>query len=310
MKVIKTTLKLKRKQQVKAACVNCRKKHKGCDDNRPCTRCANSGLEDTCADSPHKRRKHHPTYYFETRPQFNDEPRVNSCTQPISSYATQTCPIYSVNDIIGGFDGVVVGRLEEPEQSVTLNTWGNEFNGQTFKPGSTYASCCSETVHNPIHAPENVVKKDAVPRCINWEQCSGNIFADQQFVPVQVKLMTPHPTHHSNLVSISNNFAPNEEQAEYSPPTVIEDDHYNPHNESVCFNLYDQSEDASEQEVLSDLDGTHTFNNDIPPGTVVSGPVEENWDESLWVDQERYDELFGDSCLSMAEYLEDFGERL
>eukprot|EP01125_Pyxidicula_operculata_P006763 TRINITY_DN2320_c2_g1_i1.p1 TRINITY_DN2320_c2_g1~~TRINITY_DN2320_c2_g1_i1.p1 ORF type:complete len:355 (+),score=82.08 TRINITY_DN2320_c2_g1_i1:7-1071(+) len=40
------------RQQVKAACVNCRKKHHGCDNNRPCLKCVKAGIADSCVDAP------------------------------------------------------------------------------------------------------------------------------------------------------------------------------------------------------------------------------------------------------------------
>lgn len=42
--------------QVKNACVNCQRACKKCDDNRPCSRCAKYGMEDSCADSSRKER--------------------------------------------------------------------------------------------------------------------------------------------------------------------------------------------------------------------------------------------------------------
>ncbi|PTU23190.1 hypothetical protein P175DRAFT_0507918 [Aspergillus ochraceoroseus IBT 24754] len=44
------------KAHVASACVNCKKKHLGCDPARPCRRCVLSGKEATCVDVTHKRR--------------------------------------------------------------------------------------------------------------------------------------------------------------------------------------------------------------------------------------------------------------
>ncbi|KAI9374738.1 hypothetical protein BJX61DRAFT_265300 [Aspergillus egyptiacus] len=44
------------KAHVASACVNCKKKHLGCDPARPCRRCVMSGKQDTCVDVTHKKR--------------------------------------------------------------------------------------------------------------------------------------------------------------------------------------------------------------------------------------------------------------
>ncbi|KAL4973267.1 hypothetical protein BDW66DRAFT_168754 [Aspergillus desertorum] len=44
------------KAHVASACVNCKKKHLGCDPARPCRRCVLSGKADSCVDVTHKKR--------------------------------------------------------------------------------------------------------------------------------------------------------------------------------------------------------------------------------------------------------------
>ncbi|KAL4872870.1 hypothetical protein BDV12DRAFT_210175 [Aspergillus spectabilis] len=44
------------KAHVASACVNCKKKHLGCDPARPCRRCVLSGKEASCVDVTHKKR--------------------------------------------------------------------------------------------------------------------------------------------------------------------------------------------------------------------------------------------------------------
>lgn len=51
----KEELKIKR-IQVPKACSNCRKNHAGCDTERPCRRCVQNGLADSCIDVPRKKR--------------------------------------------------------------------------------------------------------------------------------------------------------------------------------------------------------------------------------------------------------------
>ena len=48
---------VKRRVQVKIACVHCKKACKKCDNVRPCSRCNRLGLSDTCVDAPRKERK-------------------------------------------------------------------------------------------------------------------------------------------------------------------------------------------------------------------------------------------------------------
>jgi hypothetical protein len=45
-----------KRKQVKSACINCRKRKTGCDDERPCSKCVRNGLEATCIDVPRKKR--------------------------------------------------------------------------------------------------------------------------------------------------------------------------------------------------------------------------------------------------------------
>ncbi|EER24571.1 Fungal Zn binuclear cluster domain containing protein [Coccidioides posadasii C735 delta SOWgp] len=44
------------KAHVASACVNCKRKHLGCDSARPCRRCVVAGKESSCVDVTHKRR--------------------------------------------------------------------------------------------------------------------------------------------------------------------------------------------------------------------------------------------------------------
>jgi len=45
-----------KRMQVPKACSNCRKMHAGCDIARPCRRCIQNGLENSCMDVPRKKR--------------------------------------------------------------------------------------------------------------------------------------------------------------------------------------------------------------------------------------------------------------
>lgn len=46
----------KRRNQVKVACIHCKRACKKCDDVRPCGRCVRIGQADTCEDAPRKER--------------------------------------------------------------------------------------------------------------------------------------------------------------------------------------------------------------------------------------------------------------
>ena len=48
---------IKRRVQVKIACIHCKKACKKCDNIRPCGRCVRLGLSDSCVDAPRKERK-------------------------------------------------------------------------------------------------------------------------------------------------------------------------------------------------------------------------------------------------------------
>lgn len=53
---VKKSQTTKKRKQVKKACVNCRKAHSCCDDNRPCKRCVDLGIQDYCRDTENKKR--------------------------------------------------------------------------------------------------------------------------------------------------------------------------------------------------------------------------------------------------------------
>ncbi|KAH8700808.1 hypothetical protein BGW36DRAFT_357452 [Talaromyces proteolyticus] len=54
------------KAHVASACVNCKRKHLGCDSARPCRRCVLSGKASTCVDVTHKKRGRPPLKAEET----------------------------------------------------------------------------------------------------------------------------------------------------------------------------------------------------------------------------------------------------
>ncbi|PGH18415.1 hypothetical protein AJ79_00484 [Helicocarpus griseus UAMH5409] len=82
------------KAHVASACVNCKRKHLGCDSARPCRRCISAGKETTCVDVVHKRRGRPPLKAEEGplrpyEPTFNhpetSRPQPHS-TSPISQF--------------------------------------------------------------------------------------------------------------------------------------------------------------------------------------------------------------------------------
>ena len=46
-----------KRRQTSLACTNCRAKHAGCDERRPCMRCTKLGIESTCVDAKRKEKK-------------------------------------------------------------------------------------------------------------------------------------------------------------------------------------------------------------------------------------------------------------
>ena len=46
----------KKRKQVTRACKKCKQSHACCDNQRPCSRCVNLGIADSCCDSEQKKR--------------------------------------------------------------------------------------------------------------------------------------------------------------------------------------------------------------------------------------------------------------
>jgi len=52
VRIPKVQFKKSKRKQVKRACINCRKSKTGCEDKRPCSRCIQLGISNTCTDAP------------------------------------------------------------------------------------------------------------------------------------------------------------------------------------------------------------------------------------------------------------------
>jgi len=120
--------KKRRKSQVKVACIACHKKHAACDNHRPCTRCINNGMAETCRDISHKRRN------LRSGAQEID---FGSPYIPAFNYFSPDKTIYSLNDLLSSpSDGVIVKKLDEDKPSVTLNTdnCGEYIKGTSLDP--------------------------------------------------------------------------------------------------------------------------------------------------------------------------------
>jgi len=109
--------------QVKTACINCRKKHQGCDNHRPCTRCINSGNEETCKDIPHKRGK----------PKMTEKQPLS--TSGAGGANSTTKKIYTLNDLMTTVEDIVVGKLEEENTPLTMMTINTEDLSAQNSPG-------------------------------------------------------------------------------------------------------------------------------------------------------------------------------
>ncbi|KAI9679407.1 MAG: hypothetical protein M1817_005429 [Caeruleum heppii] len=68
------------KNHVASACVNCKKAHLACDENRPCQRCVTAGKEGSCVDIQHKKRG---------RPRLRDDRSSHPTTTAQASRAAQ-----------------------------------------------------------------------------------------------------------------------------------------------------------------------------------------------------------------------------
>jgi len=126
--------------QVKTACINCRKKHQGCDNHRPCTRCINSGNEETCKDIPHKRGK----------PKMTEKPLSTSAASNPSK------KIYTLNDLMTTVEDIVVGKLEEentPLTMMTINTEDLSQNSPGVRRSQTTRKYQSKWTHTHFQRP-------------------------------------------------------------------------------------------------------------------------------------------------------------
>jgi hypothetical protein len=47
-----------KRHQIQNACVHCKRLHAKCNEERPCRRCEENGLADSCVDAPKKQRGH------------------------------------------------------------------------------------------------------------------------------------------------------------------------------------------------------------------------------------------------------------
>jgi len=122
--------------QVKAACSNCRKKHQGCDNQRPCKRCINTGNEDTCVDIPHRR--------YKTKPS-DKTPAPSRGPKAIISFA----------DLMTNVEDIVVGKLEEENGDfmMTLNTENLISNNPREKPSPSKRKSTS-SFQSKLHRSE------------------------------------------------------------------------------------------------------------------------------------------------------------
>jgi hypothetical protein len=126
--------------QVKTACINCRKKHQGCDNHRPCTRCINSGNEETCKDIPHKRGK----------------PKTTEKPLSTSSSSNPSKKIYTLNDLMTTVEDIVVGKLEEentPLTMMTINTEDLSQNSPGVRRSQTTRKYQSKWTHTHFQRP-------------------------------------------------------------------------------------------------------------------------------------------------------------
>ncbi|RVX67655.1 hypothetical protein B0A52_08184 [Exophiala mesophila] len=83
----------KPKAHVASACVNCKRKHLRCDNNRPCNRCINNNKADSCRDVEHKKRGRPPL-----KPEDPTTRRLHEQPTPQSGSSGEPMRRYSGSD--------------------------------------------------------------------------------------------------------------------------------------------------------------------------------------------------------------------
>lgn len=93
--------KPRRKKNTNVACIHCSRCHLSCDSNRPCRRCVDKGMSETCVDAPRKRHKYLlgvPNNILPVTMQ-NDSTIISSNGSPLSSGSANSSSANSLSSM-------------------------------------------------------------------------------------------------------------------------------------------------------------------------------------------------------------------
>ncbi|KAL4999184.1 hypothetical protein BDV10DRAFT_58779 [Aspergillus recurvatus] len=194
------------KAHVASACVNCKKKHLGCDPARPCRRCVLSGKADTCVDVTHKKRGRPPLKADEgsirtyaTQVDHRGAPTDQGQARRPMHRATSSRELRPMTDLqIQAQPGIMAGRLPpgQPQRwpiiyphtidpSLTQRTIGHR---RFSSSGSTQSlTSVSPTGHVPLHVGYN-------PALAAGRMPPGVGVGVGRPIPYPNPGMPPHPT--------------------------------------------------------------------------------------------------------------------
>ncbi|ODH29349.1 hypothetical protein ACO22_03776 [Paracoccidioides brasiliensis] len=126
------------KAHVASACVNCKKKHLGCESARPCRRCISAGKEESCVDVRHKRRGR-PPLKAEEGPLRPYEPSFNhpGTSRPRPQGSSPISQIYSHRRASSSRE---IRPSTELQQSTSSSEIGGEYGRPRLSPaiGNTH----------------------------------------------------------------------------------------------------------------------------------------------------------------------------
>ncbi|KAL4957279.1 hypothetical protein BDW69DRAFT_191711 [Aspergillus filifer] len=131
------------KAHVASACVNCKKKHLGCDPARPCRRCVLSGKADTCVDVTHKKRGRPPLkadegslrYATQLDPRGAPGDPGNQARRPMhrATSSRELRPMPDLQQFYGTQRGMMGGRLPPGQPQ----PWSTAVYPQSIDPSLT-----------------------------------------------------------------------------------------------------------------------------------------------------------------------------
>lgn len=199
-----------KRDQVKTACSNCKKACKKCDIERPCQRCKNYGITETCRDSERKTRQKgvvrgpYSKFRSQTRESSPSSPHDNnnSSLSPTVIITEQLPPLY-ITSLTNPSKDSNFG--EEGFKKRKLNTSKEEEDGESDE--SVVA-----TIYNDVRLIQNR-KENHQPQYITLSQYSNAIFNDNRNSTINNNEMEsnhiidhqypPYPLISSSLIQVA-----------------------------------------------------------------------------------------------------------